>query len=161
MKTSVDPLEVYKLRLQHRLSFSQIGQLTGTTRGNAHATFRSFLEKLGGAQDVESYENARIQLLASVEEKLLATLLDEEKLQKASLNNVGYAFTQIHQALRLEKNQSTNNLGIATRIIESADRKLYRTPQQVVVDKDIENVHREVKGDGNASSEDNQQVSES
>ena len=38
---------------------------------------------------------------------------DEEKLKKASLNNVAYAFNQIHTARRLEQGLSTGNVAIS------------------------------------------------
>jgi len=37
----------------------------------------------------------------------------EEKLKKASINNVAYAFQNIHNAKRLESGQSTSNIGIS------------------------------------------------
>jgi len=124
----LDPLEVYKLRLQHRLTFQQIAGLFGVTKQAVHECFTKFSESIGQAQDVTSYTNAKADLLSLAEERLVATCLDPAKLEKASLNNVAYAFTQIHTALRLEKNQSTRNLGMLGKIIVQADDGLFTRP---------------------------------
>ena len=143
---SLDPLEVYKLRLQHRLTFRQIGQLLHAPVSTVHYTFQAFLKNLGTAADVESYENAKQQLLSHTEERLMATLLDEDKLEKASLNNVAYAFTQIHTALRLEKGKSTSNINALAAVIVKAQELAYPRVDQSA--KSISNRQRPTAPDG-------------
>ncbi len=48
-------------------------------------------------------------------------MLEDDKLEKASGNNLGYMFTQVHQARRLEFGQSTQNLNLHA-IIEAIER---------------------------------------
>ena len=57
--------------------------------------------------------------------QLMASLLDPERLAKASLNNVAYAFTQIHQAGRLEQGKTTENIGVLSRYISQSNKELF------------------------------------
>jgi hypothetical protein len=43
---------------------------------------------------------------------LLRDMVDSDKRKRASLNNVAYAFQNIHNARRLESNQSTSNVAV-------------------------------------------------
>jgi hypothetical protein len=52
-------------------------------------------------------------------------LLDPAKLEKASLNNVAFAFTQVYQAHRLCTGGSTQNLSVLSRIVEKANATLF------------------------------------
>ena len=47
-----------------------------------------------------------------VELKMLENLADDGRLKKASVNNLAYAFQNLHNARRLESGQSTANVGI-------------------------------------------------
>ena len=120
----LDPLEVYKLRLHNRLSFPQIAGIFGVSKQAAHECFTRFSEALIPGEDVTAYQEARTELLTTAEERLLASVLDPEKLQKASLNNVAYALTQIHTMRRLEQGKSTGNIHLLSQVITSAKSKL-------------------------------------
>ena len=70
-------------------------------------------------EEVELYNQQRAELLSQAELVLLKQIFDADKLAKASINNIAYAFTQVFQARRLESNQSNINIAIA----EVVDRK--------------------------------------
>jgi len=76
-------------------------------------------------EQVEPYRSVKVDLFSAAEMQLLASLMRPEKLEKASLNNVAYALTQVHTALRLETNQSTANVGIVTKIVQGDDDGLF------------------------------------
>lgn len=69
---------------------------------------------------LEAYRQQRTNLFTAVERELMTSLTDPAKMAKASLNNVAYAFQQVHTARRLEENRSTNNTAVLTRMIDSA-----------------------------------------
>ncbi len=122
----LDPFEVYKLRLQNRLTFPQIAGIFGCSAQAAHQCFTKFSEALGETGDVEAYTNAKQALFSQAEERLIASCLDPDKLAKASLNNIAYAFTQIHTALRLETGKSTQNISTLSKLIGQADAGLFK-----------------------------------
>ncbi len=69
---------------------------------------------------MEVYKKNKPTILNAAEMKVLGYLLDDEKLQKANLNNAAYTFTQLTQARRLEEGKSTVNIGLKTTLIEAA-----------------------------------------
>ena len=72
--------------------------------------FRKQFKELG---NIEAYEATKQQLLSATELRLLKSLNDEAKHKKASLSSVAFAMEKVHQAGRLEKNQSTKNLAVS------------------------------------------------
>lgn len=52
------------------------------------------------------------------------SLMDEEVIQKASLDNRAFAFSQLFNALRLATHQSTENVGILGKVILQAEENL-------------------------------------
>ena len=56
------------------------------------------------------------ELLSAAEFELLRKLVDAGKIEKASLNNMAYAFSQIHTARRLEDGKTTSNVGVAVEV---------------------------------------------
>ena len=60
--------------------------------------------------DVDSYRAHRVRLLEAAEFTLLQSMMNEEKLAKASVNNLAYAYAQLHTARRLEQGASTSNV---------------------------------------------------
>jgi hypothetical protein len=54
----------------------------------------------------------------------LRSLLDEEAIEKASLNNRAFAFSQLFNAHRLATHQSTENVGILGKLILTAEDNL-------------------------------------
>lgn len=71
-----------------------------------------FLKLLDKPEHVKAYTDNRTKVLEAVEGQLVGDLTDPERRKRASLNNVAYAFQQVHQARRLESNLSTENTDI-------------------------------------------------
>lgn len=130
----IDPVKLYRIKLKHRLSNHQLAELTGIPR----TTIIGALQRIDGLihldDDREAFTNAKVSVLSALEEQLMASLADPDKLAKASLNNIAYAFTQIHQASRLEQGKSTENVGVLSRYISQSNKQLFEkhTPQVVV-----------------------------
>lgn len=76
-------------------------------------------------EQVPRYRQVKSELLDAAELKMLKSLLSEDKIEKASLNNVAYAFQQVFQAGRLQRGQSTANIDQKTQFtsvqIDSSD----------------------------------------
>jgi transposase len=117
-----DTAGLLKLRLEQHLSYDQIALLTGLSKGTVYDRL-IWVEKLvKDPEQLTAYESQRPKLLSGVEAALLAELTNPDKVEKASLNNVAYAFGQIHQARRLEQDKSTSNIGIHAELVESLCR---------------------------------------
>jgi predicted DNA-binding protein YlxM (UPF0122 family) len=103
----IDVEKALRLRLKNRLSFREIGELMNVSGQAIEQRLSAFKAYIQDPDVIHAYEQNKAELLSSVEKGLIEKILDPEKLEKANLNNVAYAFTQIHTANRLERNQAT------------------------------------------------------
>lgn len=120
----VDLLKAYKLRVQHGLSYAQIAEATGQPRSSIHRALTDLCALLEDPERLQHFHDVKPKLLSAVEERLIASLVDEEALAKSSLNNRAYAFTQVFNARRLETGQSTNNVSVLGKLILDAEAGL-------------------------------------
>lgn len=63
-------------------------------------------------KDVDKYRKVKAELFDAVELQTLKSLSNSEKHERASLNQVAYTMQVLHNAGRLEKNQSTANVNV-------------------------------------------------
>lgn len=75
--------------------------------------YGSWLQEL---EHIEDYTNTRSQLLSAGELKLFKSMMEQEKLDKASVNNLAYSMRQLYDMGRLERGESTSN--VATQSIQ-------------------------------------------
>lgn len=82
------------------------------------STTRRLLERYGSwlqeLENVQEYTDTRHQLLSAGELKLFKSMMEQEKLDKASVNNLAYAMRQLYDMGRLEKGLSTANVATQT-----------------------------------------------
>jgi predicted DNA-binding protein YlxM (UPF0122 family) len=123
----IDPVKAYQLRVNHRLSYQDIADHFGVEKSSVIQRLQRFSSLLQNQEDKTAFENIRTQALTTIEEQLMASLSDPDKLAKASLNNVAYAFQQIHTARRLEEEKSTaNSSAVLHVLIEQQHSLLFR-----------------------------------
>jgi DNA-directed RNA polymerase specialized sigma24 family protein len=101
-----------KLHFQHGLSYAEISRQLGCSRQYISKVLKPFKNLVKNPQILDVYRQNRSDLLNATELELVLDLLDSTRRKKASLNNVAYAFQQIHNARRLEEGLSTGNLAI-------------------------------------------------
>lgn len=104
----LDNSTLLEMRLQG-MSFEAIGNQYGLSKV---AIFKRF-EKIKHLADcldhkTDAFEVIKPQIFTSVERTLLNELVNPDKIQKASLNNVAYAFSQINNANRLARGQANH-----------------------------------------------------
>ena len=109
-KPKFDLSEAMKLRLKHGLSFGQLAVYYGIPKPTIHSKLRSLIRVLGDADLNRLYAEQRAEVLNGTERLLISHLIDADKLKSATLNNVAYAFQQVHTARRLEEDLSTANV---------------------------------------------------
>ncbi len=134
-----DTAKIFQLHFEQGLSFTEIGRLYSSSKQAVYARLHRLLQHLPNREQVEVYKANKPAILSSVEMKVLGFMLDDEKLQKASLNNAAYTFTQINTARRLEEGKSTVNIGLRTTLVEAAqqhnDRDIAVSPKRSRDDK--------------------------
>ncbi len=130
-----DVLKAYRLRVLNKLSYQEIPEQLGAPKSSVYRALSELVALTHDPERVEQFEEIRPALLSVVEERLIASLVDEEAIQKASLNNRAYAFSQVAMQGRLSRGQSTENIGILAKIIMDAENELGK-PVKVKQSKD-------------------------
>jgi len=96
-------------------------------------------------ENLEAYRTQRVAVLEGLEAEILSSMCKNDKLEKASGNNLAYMLTQVHQARRLEAGESTQNVALHSIVEqlerEERDRRSRRDaqpaePQDVVIEQD-------------------------
>lgn len=95
-----DVLKAYRLRVLNHLSYQEIADQLGEPKSSVYKALGQLVSLTHDHEGMEQYEEIRPALLSAAEERLLASLVDEETIEKASLNNRAYAFQQLHNARR-------------------------------------------------------------
>jgi hypothetical protein len=125
----IDVAKALKLRVQGN-TYEEIASVFGVTKGAVHAAlnkFESFLTDAGQPGVLQAFQDNRGHLLTAIEMRLMRSMVDEEAISKATLNNRAYAFQQIHAARRLEEGKSTENVSVLGKLILSAEDNLGNT----------------------------------
>lgn len=108
----IDIQRAFKLRYQNNLSYQEIADIFNVSKQAVHERLTNFLKILPDKQVIETYRLNKAALMESVQLKHLEALHDQARLEKASLNNVAYAFSQLDNAIRLEQNKPTSNVAV-------------------------------------------------
>jgi len=122
----------------------EIGKYFGVSRQAIQQRLDGIWDKLD-TEKLEAYRANRVALLEASELEVLSWLVKNDKLEKASGNNLAYMLTQVHQARRLEAGESTQNVALHS-IVEQLEREERERrsrrdvqpaePQDVVIDQD-------------------------
>jgi hypothetical protein len=100
----------------------------GKSASGVHKAISGLIGLIEDAELIKGFEDIKTSVLSATEALLLANMVDSTKLEKANLNNVAYAFTQVHQANRLERGQSTQNLAGIYALVSQIDKKERQKP---------------------------------
>jgi hypothetical protein len=106
------------MRLKKRMTYREIEKQTGIDHSTIHKKYSDVIA-LFDPEKIERYEANKPSVLSGAEKILLQDMLDPDKREKASLNNVAYAYDKVFQANRLERGQSTDNTSIIIKEIKS------------------------------------------
>ena len=118
----VDPIKAFKLRYTNHLTFQEIADYFGVKNSSIQQALQRLSALVHTPAETEEYNAVKPALLGTVEHHLLASLTDPEKLAKASLHNVAFAFEKVATQLRLEKGQSTSNVSFLSKVILASDQ---------------------------------------
>ena len=124
----IDINRALKLRLDNDMSYAQIAiQLSAETghtlsKQAVWARLRPFTKLIEDPTAIKAYENNKETLLSAVESRLLVEMVDGDKLKSASLNNVAYAYKEVFNANRLQRDKSTSNVSVKS-VVEDIRRR--------------------------------------
>ena len=104
--------KAFELRFHHGLNYSQIGSQLGVSKEAVLKQLKPFEPIVKSLTQSQTYTTNAPEILGAVEFNIIRKMVSEEVLKKASLNNLAYAFQNIHNARRLESGQSTANIAV-------------------------------------------------
>lgn len=110
----------FKLRLQG-WTYQAIADKLGCSHQNVRQHLESFLTLLKDPEIISTYRDNEADILDAARAKLIRSLIVKADDKKASVNNLAYAFTQVFQASRLIKGESTANVHGLLSIVEQAN----------------------------------------
>ena len=130
----LDVAQALKLRLTKGLSYEQIGILLGGEqpfcKQAVHQALTDFSQFLDNPELIHSATEHYSGLLDAAKLRLLRSLVDEDAIKNGSLRERATAFGILDERSRLERGQSTANLGVLTRHIQAVDGNLFDSQQE-------------------------------
>lgn len=109
--TKIDTKKALALRLKGN-TYKDIANMMGVTEQGVHAHLKPFLPLLEHAEGLPAFKANQADIYDVVRSKLIGSMIEPEKLQKASVNNLAYAAKAMHEMSRLERDQSTSNVAV-------------------------------------------------
>ena len=106
---TIDVARALELRLKNNLPYEKIGELLGVTKQAVQQRLSTFKALLSDPEIDKAYDNAKAEVMTGVERRMLEMIVDPARLEKASVNNIAYAFDKVFQANRLVQGKSTVN----------------------------------------------------
>jgi hypothetical protein len=110
-RQKIDKWKAYLLWTNNH-SFSDIALKYNCTPQAVQQALQPIIKTMLSPQEVSDYKKKKTDLLDSAECKLLGALIDDERIKKASVNNLAYAVQSINNINRLEKGLSTQNISV-------------------------------------------------
>lgn len=120
----VDVGRALQLRIEQGCTYQEIADIQGTSKQAVHKRLKPFLRLLDDPDAVRAYGKNESMLLDGARMQLLANIVDPERLSKAPVNSLAFAFDKLFNAGRLLRNQSTANIGLRQAIVAEAHRAL-------------------------------------
>ena len=118
----INLIEALQLRFINKLTYKQIGDKYGVSAQAIEQRISRFKEKFAESEDVQKYTSNRDGILTIVERELLSRIVDPSKLEKATINNLAYAFQQVFNARRAEEGKTGTNLHGIYNLVLQLDR---------------------------------------
>ena len=106
----LDMSTAVRLRIEGK-TYQEIGEQFGITRQAVQKRIAKVYDRLD-PQSIDAYNKHEDSLLTMAKELMVQHAVQPDTIQKASLNNVAYAFTQFNSAQRLLRGEATSNVSI-------------------------------------------------
>jgi hypothetical protein len=125
----IDTRKALELRLQG-CTYKQIGTLLSPDApypaSSIHSHLQRFSQLTSNADDLPTFQHNRAGLIDAVEFRLLASLADQDAIQKMSYRDRAVSYGIIVDKRRLETGQSTSNISVLGKIVQQADSELFK-----------------------------------
>ena len=112
-RSKLDVRKALTLRLKNHLSYEEIATQLGVSKQGVHQGLKPFMDALGDPRAIQAFQDNEPGLISAAKMKVYSFMIDNAVLQKASLNNLAYAYSQIDTVKRLEEGKATAHIAYA------------------------------------------------
>ena len=138
-KSVIDFKQAFKLRFLHGVTHEVIAKQFGVTRSAVTQILEPVRQLMEKAELFPIYNKNASTLQEIGEAVLLQEMLSEEKLKKASVNNLAYAYDKLNQARRGHTASGSHiTIELVFQEAEQAAKKLRRSTADIVINKDVD-----------------------
>ena len=129
----VDVGKALKLRLVNKLPYRAIGDQLHCSHEAVRKALKPFLKLIDNPLAIEGYQANKAALLTAAEMRLLKSIMDEDAIDKASLNNRAYAFDKISNQGHLARGEATANINyhVLSQSINECDAEIDRLEREL------------------------------
>jgi len=128
--TRIDIGRAWQLRIVNKLTYDEIAAKLGCSVSGVYEALEKLDKLMPDPEAREAFSRSKAEVLEAVQLKLTASLVDPAKISKATLGNVAYAVSKLHDMTRLERNQSTSNVSVLSKIIDDSHNQLFASKTQ-------------------------------
>ena len=115
------------LRFKNGLSYSKIARQLSAPVSSIHKVLKPLEAILKNQSPAVAYESNKADILSAIEFELASQLMNKQKINKASLNNIAYSFKMVNEVNRLEKMLPTSiSLDLSPALKEMLDNIVSR-----------------------------------
>ena len=107
---SIDVGKALTLRLKNGLSYGDITKQFNVSRPAVYKRLKPFENFIKDPDSLNAYGENRAAILNSAEMTMIKEMVNGDKLEKASVNNIAYAYNTLFNARRLDQGESTANI---------------------------------------------------
>lgn len=122
----IDLAHAVKLRYVNKLSYDEIADCLGVNKSSVYNKLCKYETMILSPDEQAFFDNQETNIIRNVRYRILEKMTNEEALQKASINNLAYAQSQLFRDESILTNRPTdiyNSLQITANLEELAKRR--------------------------------------
>ena len=112
-QSKLDLSRVLKLRLVNKLTYPEIAKQFGCSKQAIHKALGRVAHLMDRPEALDAYQDHKDNILAAAQLEVIDNLVDPVRLKKASVNNLAYAAQSLDNMIRLQRGETTSNIGYA------------------------------------------------
>jgi predicted transcriptional regulator len=122
-------------------SMADIGRTMGVTRSAIQKHLKPLTDIIGDPEQLRAFQATKAEVMDGLQKAIAGRMLDKDKLQKASINNLAYAMRQVYDMGRLERDQSTQNVAVAhvdaLKTMQEVDAEIAKITEELPEDTQV------------------------
>lgn len=135
----LDAARALILHEEKGLSYEEIGKIYGVdkrTVGRAIRPLRELFGLVGNGRASTEWRSIESKVLDTIRTMVSERMLDDEKLDAASLRDLAFVYREIFQAHRLIEGKSTENVSLrSAMVLDAHERPIYESDESKITEE--------------------------